>query len=331
MDVERPDEGRLRVVATPIGHLDDLSPRAAEALVSADLVLCEDTRVTARLLARVVAAGQRRPPCWSLNAHNEADKTAEVVARIAAGDQVVLVSDAGTPCLSDPGQLLVEAVHVAGLRVETVPGPFAAAAALAASGLAPIPFAFWGFLEKKTVGRRRQLAAALTAAPAGGAMTHAFYVPGRDLRVVLADVAVVVPEARVVVGRELTKIHESWLRGTAAVAAAALLTEQECGEAVLLVEVNAATAALADSAPPDLDALVTEALLARRDRKQAMREIARRCGVGRREVYAAWDRLQAADDRPQAAGSSAETPDSGRPDSGRPDSGRPDPDRPASS
>ena len=118
----------LYVVATPIGNLADLTPRAAEVLADVELLLCEDTRHTGHLLATL---GLKKET-WSLHAHNELGKIPSILARLHAGATVALVSDAGTPALSDPGQLLVDAVHAAGLAVRTLPGPFAVAAALAA-------------------------------------------------------------------------------------------------------------------------------------------------------------------------------------------------------
>jgi 16S rRNA (cytidine1402-2'-O)-methyltransferase len=280
-------DGCLWVVATPIGNLGDLTPRAAEILANADLVLCEDTRHTAVLLQHLGQRSQSpmvRKECWSLHAHNEVSRLPAVLERLQQGAQVALVSDAGTPCLSDPGALLVDAVHAAGRSVRTLPGPFAVAAALAGSGLTPIPFGFWGFVPKRAGELRDFLRTRLLPGP-DGPMTHACYVPGRDLREVTGAVAEVAPAARVVVARELTKLHEGWLRGTAAEVQAALTEPQLRGEAVVLVEVREAPTPVE---LPDPVVLVREAKAAGRDRKQALADIGRRTGQSRNALYRLW-------------------------------------------
>lgn len=269
--------GALWVVATPIGNLDDLTPRAADALRQASLVLCEDTRHSATLLGRVGSAART----MSLHAHNETGRIPAVLAALAQGHNVALVSDAGTPCLSDPGARLVAAVHDAGLPVRTLPGPFAAAAAIAGSGLVPQPFGFWGFLPKKGAARQQALRQRLTPGPEGEPMTHAFYVPGRDLAEVLEDIAAVQGDLAVVVARELTKLHETWHRGTAAGLAAGFPEDALRGEAVLLVQIDAP---LQGAVALDLDAALLEVANAA-DRKEALRALARRTGQSRRVLY----------------------------------------------
>lgn len=282
--------GLLSVVATPIGNLGDLPKRAADALASADAILCEDTRHTGQLLHHLGI----KKPLERLDAHTEQERVPALLARLQAGARLALVSDAGTPCLSDPGARLVDAVQGAGIQVESLPGPFAAAVALAASGLSPQPFAFWGFLAKKTGERQRQLQARLLPGP-DGPMTHAFYVPGRDLAEVLADVAAVAPQVRVCVARELTKLYEEYLRGSPAGVAADLSEEQQRGEAVLLVEV----AELAAPPPPaDAQALVRAARRAGEDRKYALRRIGEKTGLSRNELYELW--LAAAESDPES-------------------------------
>lgn len=281
MSARRPAEaGLLSVVATPIGNLGDLPARAAAALAQADAILCEDTRHTGQLLHHLAI----KKPLERFDAHTELDRVPALVERLLAGARLALVSDAGTPCLSDPGARLVDAVQAAGIAVESLPGPFAAAVALAASGLIPQPFAFWGFLAKKSAERQRQLTARLLPGP-DGPMTHAFYVPGRDLPEFLADVASVAPSARVCAARELTKLHEQYLRGTAAQVAAELSAEQERGEAVLLVEVSE-LAQPADA--PDAMELVKAARRAGEDRKYALKRIGERTGLSRNELYELW-------------------------------------------
>lgn len=279
--------GTLYVIATPIGNLADLSPRAREVLGSVDLLLCEDTRHTGHLLSALglrTEAGHQE--CWSLHAHNELAKVPGILERLHAGQNVGLVSDAGTPALSDPGQLLVHAAHEAGIPVRTLPGPFAVAAALAASGLTPIPFAFWGFLPKKAKERRTLWARVLHAAADGQPMTHAFYVPGRDLDDVCAELAVEKPASRVCVARELTKVHEGYVLGRAADIPTLLDAEMLRGEAVLLVEVAELAPVVGEVADPR--ELVLAAKAAGTDRKVALKDIGERTGLSRNALYALW-------------------------------------------
>ncbi len=275
--------GTFAVVATPIGNLGDLSPRAAEILGQVDEILCEDTRHTAQLLRHL---GLHKP-LTSLHAYNEAERVGQVLAGLAQGRHYALVSDAGTPCLSDPGAQIVEAVQQGGYALTSVPGPFATATALAGSGLVAVPFAFWGFLAKKASERRQQLRDRLRPGPQG-AMSHAFYAPGRDLLEFMDDIAEVAPYSRVVVARELTKIHEGWLRGTAAQVRGAIRPEQLCGEAVVLVQVQDSDVVQKQETAMDPGALVRAARQSGADRKKALREIALKTGLSRNELYALW-------------------------------------------
>ncbi len=209
--------GRLRVVATPIGNLADLSPRAREALLSADLVACEDTRRTGRLFQSLGAAGgERRPPLLPLHDHNEDRQIARVLERLERGGAVALVSDAGTPLVSDPGYRLVRAAVERAIPVETLPGPSAILAALVVSGLPPYPFTFLGFPPPRQGKRRR-----FFEAHAGLAHTVVFFESPRRAAVSLADAAAVFgEERRAAVARELTKLHEEVMRGPLAELAA---------------------------------------------------------------------------------------------------------------
>jgi 16S rRNA (cytidine1402-2'-O)-methyltransferase len=198
--------GLLKVVSTPIGNLADLSPRAREALESADLIAAEDTRRTLTLLK---SAGIARP-LISLHDHNESQRLPELLARLTAGATVTLVSDAGTPLLSDPGFELVRAATRAGVRVEPVPGPSAITAALAAAGLPAERFCFEGFLPARAPERRTALAA-LAAEP----RTLVFFEAPHRIAAALADLAAAFGAERpAVVARELTKAHETFYRGT---------------------------------------------------------------------------------------------------------------------
>ena len=198
--------GRLQVVATPIGNLADLSARAREALSSADVIAAEDTRRTRVLLTAIGIA----KPLVSLHAHNESQRTPELLARLAAGETIALVSDAGTPLLSDPGLELVQRAVRAGFEVHAIPGPSAITSALAVAGLPTGRFCFEGFLPSRERERRTALAA-LAHEP----RTLVFFeAPHRILRT-LADMAAEFGAERpAAVARELTKAHETIYRGT---------------------------------------------------------------------------------------------------------------------
>ncbi len=197
----------LAIVATPIGNLGDITLRALETLHAASLIACEDTRHTLRLLQH----HQVKAPLISLNEHNEARRIPEIIARIQAGETVALVSDAGMPAVSDPGQRLIHAVVAAGLRVEVLPGPSAVLAALVGSGLPVAPFFFGGFLPHKKGARTAELSLAL----AREASSVYFESPYRitDTLEILASLS---PDHPVVIARELTKKFEEYQRGTAA-------------------------------------------------------------------------------------------------------------------
>ena len=198
--------GRLQVVATPIGNLADLSERARAALAGADVIAAEDTRHTSVLLR----AFGITTPVVSLHAHNESQRTPALLARLAAGETVALVSDAGTPLLSDPGLILVQQAVRAGFVVSVIPGPSAITAALAVAGLPTTRFCFEGFLPARQRERRARLAALARAAP-----TLVFFEAPHRIVAALSDMATELGAERpAVVTRELTKAHESVYRGT---------------------------------------------------------------------------------------------------------------------
>ena len=222
--------GRLDVVATPIGNLSDLSPRAQEVLAGADVIAAEDTRHTGALLK---AIGVSRP-LVSLHEHNESGRVPELLARLEAGDAIALVSDAGTPLLSDPGYELVREATRAGCDVRVVPGPSAITAALAVAGLPTDRFCFEGFLPARVV----HLLARLEEVAAEPRTLVFFEAPHR-IEECLADLAAVFgAERRAAVARELTKAHETTYRGTLAELAARATTEPNFarGEITLVVE-----------------------------------------------------------------------------------------------
>jgi 16S rRNA (cytidine1402-2'-O)-methyltransferase len=232
--------GTLHVVATPIGNLADLSARAREILSGVAVILAEDTRHTAQLLAACGIA----TPLVSAHEHNESQRVPELLERLRAGEDVALVSDAGTPLVSDPGFRVVSAVAEAGFEVRAVPGACAAVAALSIAGLPSDRFRFEGFLPAKT-GARRERLEALAAAPE----TLIFYEAPHRLRESLEEMAGALGAARrAVIARELTKLFETTYRGTLAelVERASADADMRRGEIVIVVEGAAARAADAD-------------------------------------------------------------------------------------
>jgi len=197
--------GTLHVVATPLGNLEDLSNRARETLAGSALIACEDTRRTAKLLARCGLD----VPMLAVHKFSERDRLDAVLEVLARGGDVALVSDGGTPAVSDPGALLVAAAHEAGIRVSPVPGPSAVVAILSASGLPGDRFVFDGFLPPRA-GERRNHLRVLAAEP----RTIVVYEAPHRVRESLADMAEVLGERTIVLGRELTKMHETILRGS---------------------------------------------------------------------------------------------------------------------
>jgi len=246
--------GRLQVVATPIGNLADLSARAREALAGADVIAAEDTRHTAALLKAVGVA----TPLLSLHEHNESQRAPALLARLAAGESVALVSDAGMPLLSDPGYELVQRALQAGFEVSVVPGPSAITAALAVAGLPTDRFCFEGFLPARERERRVALAG-LAHEP----RTLVFFEAPHRIIAALADMAAELGEERqAVVARELTKAHESIYRGTLGQLAARARTEENFarGEITLVVHGAAPSSAGVDERllRRTVDALVKE-------------------------------------------------------------------------
>jgi len=219
--------GTLYLVATPIGNLEDVSPRALKVLQDVHMVACEDTRHTQILLRRYEI---RAKHLTSYTDFNHKRQVAVLVGQLDRGWDVALVSDAGTPALSDPGEALVAAAIAAGHTVTPIPGPNAAVAALVASGLPTRAFTFLGFVPKKT-GQRRKLLEGLVAEGRTIVIYESPYRTG-DL---LADVAALAPDARVVVARELTKVHETFVRGTARDLAARYASERPKGEVTVVI------------------------------------------------------------------------------------------------
>jgi 16S rRNA (cytidine1402-2'-O)-methyltransferase len=264
--------GTLVLVATPIGNLADLSPRAVEVLASAQLVCCEDTRRTGRLLAHAGLSGKRLAVA---NEHTEAARVDEVVAVLGAGGDVALVTDAGTPGISDPGERLVRAVLDAGFEVSTVPGPAAFVAALVASGLPTGRFVFEGFLPRSGAARRSRL-----ASTAAEERTVVLYEAPHRIERTLADLRDACgPDRPAAVARELTKLYEQFVRGTLG----DIDVGTPRGEYVVIV----APAAPADEATPaDVGAAVDAALERGLSTRQAAADVAAALGVAKRDAYA---------------------------------------------
>jgi 16S rRNA (cytidine1402-2'-O)-methyltransferase len=289
--VNETGQGRLVLVATPIGNLGDLSPRARTVLEQADLICCEDTRRTRALLSAVgiPAGGPHGDRLLSLHGHNEHARVARVTAAVADGATVAVVSDAGTPGISDPGAWLATQVAEAGETVTTVPGPSSVLGALAVSGLPCDRFCVEGFLPRKGPSRRRRLAGLLS----DDRTAVVLEAPSR-VGATLAELAAAEPERRVAVVRELTKLHEEVWRGTLADAAAAFAALAVRGEVVLVVE---------GAPPPDpagddeVDAAVQR--VRRDDPDAGLRQVADRVatalGVSRRRAYEAALRQRDAD------------------------------------
>jgi 16S rRNA (cytidine1402-2'-O)-methyltransferase len=278
--------GVLVVVGTPIGNLGDLSPRAAAALASAQVLYCEDTRHSRTLLSH---AGITGVPLRSLHEHNEAGRVDEVVAAVASGRTVALVSDAGMPAVSDPGVRVVAAVAEAGLTVTVVPGPSAVLAALVASGLATDRFCFEGFLPRSGRERTERLAVVATEPRT----TVLFEAPGR-VAATLADLAAVCGGDRsVAVARELTKLHEEVWRGTLT-DGAAWAADGVRGE-VVLVLAGAPVVPDAEVGDDELARALTERLEAGARTRGAVDDVATAHGVPRRRVYELALRLKAGD------------------------------------
>jgi 16S rRNA (cytidine1402-2'-O)-methyltransferase len=269
-------DGRLVVCATPIGNLGDVTLRVLEALKSADVVEAEDTRVTRKLFARYGISTSLEP----YHAKNLERRTPDVVARVASGQVVALVSDAGTPGVSDPGAHLVDACLEAGLAVEVLPGASAILAALVASGLPTHAFYFGGFLPRKAGERRRAIEAL-----AGLDATLVFYESPRRTAATLATLAEVLPGRDAVVAREMTKLHEEVARGEVRELAVAFQARELKGEVVLLVGPRARGATRAAADPGDVRAQVEAAVAQGATRKDAVRDVAAKMGLPRNEVY----------------------------------------------
>ncbi len=272
---EKPAPG-LYVVATPIGHLADITLRALSVLAGADLIAAEDTRHTRRLLDHY----QIRSRLVSYHEHNEARRTAELIVQLAQGAVIALVSDAGTPSVSDPGFRLVQAAVAEGIPVFPIPGVSAAVTALSAAGLPTDQFTFVGFPVRGQSKRRRQMAA-LAHLP----HTLIFYQSPQRLISFLEELTRTLGDRPAVLARELTKLHEEFLRGRLSEILADLRGRESVkGECTLLVAGAEAVAVPAEV--EDLDAAIRRALAGEKSSLKALsKELAVRFRVSRKQVY----------------------------------------------
>ena len=267
----------LYLIATPIGNLEDISLRALRILKEVDLIACEDTRWTVKLLNHYGI----RVPRESHHQHNEAESTPRLVALLKQGRSVALVSDAGTPSISDPGRILVSACRREGLRVETVPGPSAAIAALAGSGLPAENFFFAGFLPPRG-GQRRKRLEELASIPA----TLVLYEAPHRLEAALEDILAQLGPRRACLARELTKVHEEWLAGSLDEILVAVRSRARIQGEITLVIDRGKPAEARISGPPSIARHLEEEM--RRtgaSRNEALKSVARQRGVSRKEAY----------------------------------------------
>lgn len=268
------EQGALHVCATPIGNLGDVTLRVLDALRDADVIAAEDTRVTRKLLSRY----DIHTPLVAYHEHNSAEQTPRLLQRLAAGERIALVSDAGTPGISDPGARLVDACLAAGLHVDVLPGPSAIITALVASGLPTDAFYFGGFLPRKA-GERSRALQALASLDA----TLVFYESPRRTAQTLDALAAAFPGRDGAMARELTKVHQEVVRGTVDEVAHDVRDRELKGEVVVLVGPP-----LAEAAPVD-ERAIREAVDRRvgggASRKDAIRETAAELGVARNTVY----------------------------------------------
>lgn len=270
--------GTLYIVATPIGNLSDISYRAVEVLRGADYIACEDTRHSRKLLDHY---GINRP-LLSYHEHNEAGRTADLLERVQNGSNIALISDAGTPLISDPGYRLVQQAAAAGLTVVPVPGASALLTALSASGLATDSFFFGGFLPPKENARRKVLEAAASLD-----CTLIFYEAPHRVVEMLADVEMILGDREVVVARELTKLHEEFVRGRVhEVQAQFAGREAVKGEFTVMVAKGPLTKESSLTVVEDVAARVDAGVSA----MEAIKAVAKERGLPKRQVYDEYER-----------------------------------------
>ena len=269
-------EGKIFLIATPIGNLGDISRRAIETIRSCEILLCEDTRHTGKLLAHLDIRG---PKLWSFHEHNEDQKLERVIAEVERGAKIGLVSDAGTPELSDPGFKLIRAARQRGLRVEPVPGPFAAALALVASGLAPTPFAFFGFVPARK-NERLRFYEELRAKE----MTAVVYESPNRLIPSLQSALDVLGDVDTTIAREMTKLHEEFIHGRISEVLAEITARERIRGEVTIVFAPGSREPKRPSVE-QLDSDLADLLKEGMRRTEALKELAARYGIRKNELY----------------------------------------------
>ena len=292
MDESAPLAPGLYLVATPIGNLEDITLRALRILKQADRIACEDTRQTAKLLGHFGIT----TPTVSYHAHNEAVRADELMQALAQGGRIAVVSDAGTPGIADPGAVLAREAIAAGFAVFPIHVANAGISALIASGLPAERFAFHGFLPSKEGARRTELEAVRDALPNAEPATHIFYETPHRIVATLEDVVSTFGAAhRVALARELTKLHEEFVRGTAGEVLAALQSRPSIrGEMVLLLD-GTPTLALrpaGEAANITLGAEVAALIKSGLSEKDALKQAAKSRGLSKSEAYREWQRTQ---------------------------------------
>jgi 16S rRNA (cytidine1402-2'-O)-methyltransferase len=289
--VDKPLAPGLYLVATPIGNLEDITLRALRVLRSVDRIACEDTRQTAKLLNHFGI----RTPTVSYHAHNENSRATELIEALKSGGRIAVVSDAGMPGIADPGATIAAEAIAAGIAVYPIPGANAALSALIASGLPAERFAFHGFLPSRE-GQRRSVLEALRANTPDQPTTQIFYETPHRILDALADIAAIFgSRQRIVLARELTKLHEEFLRGTASEVLATLAARPSVrGEIVLLIESSPTPAATSESAPVSTlaDEVTTLMRTESLSEKDALKRVAKARGIGKSEAYREFQRTQ---------------------------------------
>jgi 16S rRNA (cytidine1402-2'-O)-methyltransferase len=278
----------LFVVATPIGNLEDITARALRVLREVSIIAAEDTRRTSHLLARYAIS----TPTTSLHEHNEVRKTASILARLERGESVALVSDAGTPTVSDPGGPLIRAAIDAGIRVEAIPGPSAALAALAVSGMPTERFTFLGFPPTRSKDRKQWLT---DLAGLGG--TAIFFEAPHRIRRTLEDISSAVGDRTIMLGRELTKMHEELVRGPISVVLGGLAEPR--GEFTVVIDIGQSTETETAQLPLGAAALNEFGELTNGgglSRRAAIASLAKKYRRSARDVYAAIERAKSSPD-----------------------------------
>ncbi len=268
------DAGKLYIVATPIGNLKDITLRALEVLEQADLVAAEDTRHTGILLKHYNITTR----LLSCHEHSGDKKTGEIIEYLLSGKNIALVSDAGTPLISDPGYPVVKAARDAGVEVVCVPGPCAAIAALSAAPAGEGRFVFWGFLEAKAAARKKQL----ETIKGFGLPVVLYEGPHRVLQTLRDILAVCGPEAQVTAARELTKVYEEYFFGSVEETIAYFEKKEVRGEFVLILQCPKDTAEMTEN---EIRAMLQQCLEKQMSKKDAVTEVAGRLGLPKNKVY----------------------------------------------